>query len=315
MSTSSQIPPRPNKRNLKILLPVLCFFLISGSCDSMDKIKDAIDNAIVGLSYPDPSEDDKKLPPGNSMPGGDQAAPGDPTSAPALPVVPGGGGSGLPLKPVGFRNLGTVAYTVSAWTYVPLDPADPSIPSNASTVAVPGGNTSSSLSLPLGTYTWCYWWELGDINEDGMIEYAHALDERPVTLDQADSDDVSLAETVDLAAPAETGISFGLCGLDFSQFVVNQLHADQINGALITMAHDTDYITLRGPITISYWYIHVAEGIGPEVGIGPGVPTVTTVPVIVVIPAGGTKTYELVERRGDHPGDWNMYIWLISVDG
>ena len=314
MFTSSQIPPRPNKRILKFLLPVLCFFLVSGVCDSMDSLRDSIDNYIVGQSDSESPEVDKKLPPGNSMPGGDQAAPGDPTSAPALPIVPGGGGSESTLKPVSFRNLGTVAFTVSAWTYEPLDSADPPIPSNASTVAMPGGNTSSSLSLPLGTYTWCYWWELGDINEDGMIEYAHALDERPVTLDQADSDDLSLAETVDLAAPADTGISFGLCGFDISQFVVDQLHADKISGALITMAHDTDFITLRGPITISYWYIHVAEGIGPEVGIGPGVPTVITVPVIVVIPAGETRTYELVERRGDHPGDWNMYIWLISVD-
>jgi hypothetical protein len=314
MFTSSQIPLKPKKRILKILLPVLCFFLVSGVCDSMDSLRDSIDNYIVGQSDSESPEVDKKLPPGNSMPGGDQAAPGDPTSAPALPIVPGGGGSGSTLKPVSFRNLGTVAFTVSAWTYEPLDSADPPIPSNASTVAMPGGNTSSSLSLPLGTYTWCYWWELGDINEDGMIEYAHALDERPVTLDQADSDDLSLAETVDLAAPADTGISFGLCGFDISQFVVDQLHADKISGALITMAHDTDFITLRGPITISYWYIHVAEGIGPEVGIGPGVPTVITVPVIVVIPAGETRTYELVERRGDHPGDWNMYIWLISVD-
>ncbi len=53
MFTPSQIPPRPNKRNLKILLPVLCFFLISGSCDSMDSIKESIDNYIVGLSYPE----------------------------------------------------------------------------------------------------------------------------------------------------------------------------------------------------------------------------------------------------------------------
>lgn len=247
------------------------------------------------------------MPPGEDVPSGENASPKKPTLPHPLPTTPSGSSSGT-LKPVNFRNLGSVPYTVSAWTYVPLDPAAVSIPSNASTVAVPGGNTSSSLSLPLGTYTWCYWWELGDINDDGMIEYAHALDERPVTLDQADTDDMTLAETVDLAAPAGIGMSFGLCGQDISGFVVDQLHVDRNSGAYIGLAHDTDYVTLRGPITIICWYIHA------PVDIVEGVPTEKTAPELVIIPAGETRTFELVERRGDHPGDWNLYIWLVSVD-
>ena len=212
------------------------------------------------------------------------------------------------LKPVRFLNHGTVPYTVSAWTYTPLNATSPGVPSDASTVSTPGGNTSNALSLPLGTYTWCYWWELGDINQDGNIEYAHAIDERPVVLDESDSSDLSLAESVDLSAPADTGMSYGVCGLDISQFVVGQNHADNINGALINMGHDYDNVILKGPITVAVWYIHAA------VPIGPGVPRETTQPEVVTISKGETKTFELVEGRENHPGDWNMYIWLVSVD-
>jgi hypothetical protein len=78
-------------------------------------------------------------------------------------------------------------------------------------VASPGGNPSSYLSLSLGTYTWCYWWELGDINNDGMIEYAHALDGRSVLLDGSDSDTLEFAETVTLGAPTMAGDIPGKC--------------------------------------------------------------------------------------------------------
>jgi hypothetical protein len=221
----------------------------------------------------------------------------------------GDGNSAGNLKPVCFINTGTNASTVMAWTYIPLNTESPAMPSNASTVVSPGGNTSACLSLPMGTYTWCYHWELGDVNGDGMIEYSHALDERPVILDQSDSNDLSFAETVGLAAPADFGAVPGICGLDISEFVVEQQHADTISGSAINMGHDRDYVVLRGPITVVYWYIHGATEIGP------GVATEKTPPVMVTIPAGETHKFELVDGREDHPGDWNMYIWLVSVDG
>jgi len=247
--------------------------------------------------------------PGSSDPGGVSTIANDPLPTLVLPDSQLTWDNSLPLKPVKFRNLGTVAYTVSAQSYIPLDPAIPAIPSFASTVATPGGsNSSSSLTLPLGTYTWCFWWELGDINDDGMIEYAHAYDTRPVLLDENDSDDIDLAETVDLAAPASIGATYGQCGLDISAYVVDQQHVDNIIRAVINMGHDTDFVTLQGPITVAYWYIHAEQEIFP------GVPRTMTKPEVVVIPAGKTHTFELVDGREDHPGDWNMYILLLSVN-
>lgn len=262
---------------------------------------------------PIPTEDPIQVPeadnPGNDVPAGDMASPNDPTPAGNYPANPTYVLAGGPLKPVRFNNLGTVAYTVSPWTYAPpggdFGPAGP----NPSTVAFPGGNTSNYLSLPFGAYTWCYWWEIGDTNQDGIMEYAHALDERPVSLDSASPDALDYAVQVDLAAPAETGISYGFCGLDFAPFVIENKHVDKLQGALLTLAHDTDSVTLAGPITFILWYMHAPEQIyaGLE-----GV--VTTNPETVVIPAGQTWSLVLEEWRDDHPGDWNAYLWLISVD-
>jgi len=150
-------------------------------------------------------------PPGSNDPGGSQFNPDDPQATLVLSDNVGPSENSLPTKPVRFHNLGTVGYTVSAWSYIPLDSAYTSTPSSASTVAFPTGGASSALSLPLGTYTWCYSWELGDTNGDSMMDYAHAIDTRPVILDKNDSDDVDLSEIVDLSAPANSGVSSGLC--------------------------------------------------------------------------------------------------------
>ena len=137
-------------------------------------------------------------------------SPSAPAATPEQPGSHSEGGS-QPLKPVRFSNVGTVAYTVSVWTYQPLDPTASTTPSDASTVAIPGGNPSSYLSLPLGRYTWCYHWELGDLDDDGLIDYAHAIDGRTVQLDGSDSDTLELAETVSLAAPTVAGDMPGTC--------------------------------------------------------------------------------------------------------
>jgi len=213
------------------------------------------------------------------------------------------------LKPVGFLNTGTVAATVMAWTYIPLNSESPAIPSNASTVAFPGGNPSGHLSLPLGTYTWCYHWELGDINEDGMIEYAHAIDTREVTLDESDPDDMDLAEHVAISAPADFGVSYGVCGMDFAPYIVSKTSAVQVNGGLINIGHDGQSVTLRGPITVIYYFIY-----NTEQEILAGVPREYSTPETVIIPAGETWVYTHFEGYGEHPGDWNAYIWLVSID-
>jgi hypothetical protein len=137
----------------------------------------------------------------------------DYTPTPNLTGDQGGGNDSGLLKPVGFINIGATAATVMAWTYFPLNSEVPAIPSDASTVAFPGGNPSSHLSLPMGTYTWCYHWELGDVNDDGMIEYAHAIDNRVVILDPSDTDDMDLAEEVVLSVPPGMNEFPGVCQL------------------------------------------------------------------------------------------------------
>ena len=119
-------------------------------------------------------------------------------------------GAELGEKPVRFRNLGRLPYVVMPASYT-LPDGTPGVPSNASTVAFPGGNPSSNLSLPLGTYTWCYYWELGDTNGDGITDYAHAIYPYPLELNANSSDSVDLAISVDLAAPANSGARPGAC--------------------------------------------------------------------------------------------------------
>ena len=184
-----------------VLLAGLILMGCSGCGTTMDEIKDGINAFILGIyGY---GEDEKNPFPANPTSSGT----GYPTS-----VIDAGNSTGN-LKPVGFLNTGTVAATVMAWTYIPLNSAIPAVPSNASTVAFPGGNPSSHLSLPLGTYTWCYHWELGDVNNDGMIEYSHAIDTREVTLDESDPDDMDLAEHVGISVPPGTKEFPGVCHL------------------------------------------------------------------------------------------------------
>ena len=116
------------------------------------------------------------------------------------------------MKPVGFINTGSIAYTVQVQTYIPPGETNPATPSDASTVAMSGGrNSSSYLSLPLGTYTWCYWWGVGDIDNDGNLDYRHAYDLAPFLLDENAPDDLETARGVTLSAPPGSGELPGTC--------------------------------------------------------------------------------------------------------
>ncbi len=50
------------------------------------------------------------------------------------------------------------------------------------------------------------------MNGDGVIDYSHVYDTRPVLLDENDSDDLELAQSVDLSVPPMSGAESGLCG-------------------------------------------------------------------------------------------------------
>lgn len=161
---------------------------------------------------------EESLPTGSNEITGTEAAPEEPTLPPAPTEASQTVGNPVGnLKPVGFVNRGSIATTVTAETFIPLGANKAATPSDASTIAFPPTapgvwpNSSRFLLLPLGTYTWCYHWELGDINNDQMIEYAHAIDNRPVLLDVSDSDDLDKAEQVDLSAPPGSGELPGRC--------------------------------------------------------------------------------------------------------
>lgn len=146
--------------------------------------------------------------------GGSPAMPEDPTPTIAAEQEDGSTGSSDPfLRPVCFLNTGTTAATVMAWTYLPPNSTVYATPSSASTVAFPGGNSSACLSLPFGSFTWCYHWELGDMNDDGYIEYSHAVDNRVVLLDVSDPKDLDLAEKVSISVPPGLNEFPGVCPL------------------------------------------------------------------------------------------------------
>jgi hypothetical protein len=164
----------------------------------------------------------------------DPGEPGDPGASgvegylqdepvPANPVAPGGGmpaaaGDGS-LKPVRFINYGSINATVRPWTYIPLGSQEYQSPSSASTVSSAQGsggdwpNTSSYISVPMGTYSWCIDWEEEDQDEDGYFDYYHYIETGPTLLDENVSDDLEFAEEVSISAPPDTApISKGKCG-------------------------------------------------------------------------------------------------------
>jgi len=115
------------------------------------------------------------------------------------------------LKPLGFVNGGLYDVTVRVASYIPAAGVTASM-SSASTVVFRGSsNPSAYLDLPLGTYTFCYYWDLGtDADKDGYVDYAHR-NTGSVTLSATSSDDMNLAQVVNLN-PGEMGTPNGKCG-------------------------------------------------------------------------------------------------------
>ena len=284
-----------------LLLPLAIISISSGACtfaQMIDSIQYALDSwANRTYSQPFPNVPTPKL-------GG---SPTDPA---------GGGNSSGNLKPICFLNTGTSPATVMAWTYVPLNTETPAIPSNASTVASPGGNSSACLSLPLGTYTWCYHWELGDVNDDGYIDYAHAFNAPTVILDESDTDDLDLAERVTISPAAGTGEQPGVCDLnsrivlDIRPYIVESQNIDKyyFGYSMIALAHNEDYVTLTGPITVDYYFHHCDAAPCTT-------PLIREPTVRVIIPAGEIHQFYLEDTIGDHLGNWDLFIQLVSIDG
>ena len=141
------------------------------------------------------------------------ASPPKPTpTAVILPPtpVPGTGGSTITLqKPLRFANDSSYAATVVVSSYTPA-PGVSAGRSNASTVVFPGGNSSAQLSLPLGEYVFCYYWDLStDADNDGYVDYAHRSTGK-VTLSETSPDRAESAQVV-MLSPENASSPNGKC--------------------------------------------------------------------------------------------------------
>ena len=113
-------------------------------------------------------------------------------------------------KPLQFANNGLYDATVLVFSYTPAEGVTAGM-SSASTVVFRGSNPSANLSLPIGSYVFCYYWDLGtDVDNDGNVDYAHK-NTGSVTLSASSSNKTSSAQVVTLN-PGDMNSPNGKCG-------------------------------------------------------------------------------------------------------
>jgi len=164
---------------------------ISSSASSWSHDISAISNSTAGLRVAGGAQ------PGISFGGVDtDASPGAGTQA---------------TKPVRFDNNGFVPVTVKVASYAPASGYSPSVPI-ASTVVSPESTSSAYLDLPLGTYTFCYEWQLDqDSDNDDYFDYHHR-ETNSVTLTASTSDNPNNAVSVTLSPDSAVSNPNGKCG-------------------------------------------------------------------------------------------------------
>ena len=135
----------------------------------------------------------------------------------AQPVVAFGGvdsapsGAGTLTKPVRFDNNGFETVTVKVASYTPASGYSGGSPS-ASTVVSPDSTSGAYLELPLGTYTFCYEWQLDqDVNNDDYFDYHHRITSAK-TIGENASDDPNNAVTITLSPDSSVSNPNGKCG-------------------------------------------------------------------------------------------------------
>ena len=114
-------------------------------------------------------------------------------------------------KPLRFTNNGFDAVTVVVETYEPASGYSAAKPA-ASTVVYPESNSSAYLELPLGTYTFCYYWQLDqDFNNDDYFDYHHRTT-ASFSLNNNSSNNPESAIAVTLSPDSEVSNPNGKCG-------------------------------------------------------------------------------------------------------
>ena len=137
-----------------------------------------------------------------------------PSSAPPVTSQDGNGnGSGEAIniqKPLQFANNGLYDATVRVASYTPADGVTAGM-SSASTVVFRDSNPSAYLELPIDSYVFCYYWDLGtDTNNDGYVDYAHK-NTGSVTLTAQSTDNMNSAQVV-MLNPGSMNNPNGKCG-------------------------------------------------------------------------------------------------------
>jgi len=118
--------------------------------------------------------------------GGDSTGAGSSTSS----------GNCSDLKPLRFNNTGFEAATVRVESYQPASGCGTAAPAS-STVVFPDSSSAAWLELPTGSYTFCYEWELGDVNYDGTTDYHHrSTSSYTLTGDSSSSPDSATVVTI-----------------------------------------------------------------------------------------------------------------------
>ena len=118
--------------------------------------------------------------------------------------------------------------TVVVESYTPAQGYSPAI-STASTVVFPESNSSGYLNLPLGTYTFCYYWELDeDFNNDGMMDYHHKVS-GPATLNVNSNDSPESAIRVTLNPDSNVSNPNGKCSENLTGNASNLTPEEAVN--------------------------------------------------------------------------------------
>lgn len=205
-------------------------------------------------------------------------------------------------KPVRFVNNGFEAVTVVVESYDPAPGLDPT-PSNASTVVFPENSSSASLSLPQGTYTFCYYWQLDeDYNNDDYFDYHHRTT-ATVSLNENSSDNVNNAVLVTLNPDSNVSNPNGKCGEIAAQNNGSLTPEEQANAGTHTYSiyyHAPGVEGLDGDTSTATVSIVFSDGILTMGTVGQEQFTLT--------PAG-TNTYTWLDDNG------NLQTYIFTMDG
>lgn len=204
------------------------------------------------------------------------------------------------LKPIRFTNNGFEPVTVVVESYEPAPGLSAYVP-DASTVVMPESNSSAFLNLPLGTYTFCYYWQMDeDYNNNDYFDYHHRTTSA-YTLNVNSSDSVESAATVSLSPDSSVSNPNGKCGEVIAQDDGSLTPEERANQGTHTYTSncygnewcwdEVDYLSVTN--TFSNGSVAISSD-GDT----------------MVFPRVGPNTY-----HAPYDEDWGVFIYIYSMNG